>query len=1171
MYGNYRKELENARAAGNGGQQNLGIWRHSPSRSTSPVPGDRRSPSPLHGSVSSNSSSLSNESARNHKLSRRPIPGKVAALQQHHQWLMQQQQQQQQRSVSPKPSVSANRRSADMLPSSPVKSRVIVLQGNEPSRSGSRDERDERDEEHSDIRNEDDAVEDEDVHGRRVISDTASAVASIVSNARSDRSFLSGISTTSSSPSASYAPTSGSQEFRVAREGWLYKKNSLMQWRPVYAVAKHGNAIKPSGLYLYKDDKFSSHIHTYDMSEAVEVEPRAQEYKAGVKWELRILVKREDIILATDDLQSRKEWIDALTSIMGKVSIATHTELQTRMYGAEQHNRDLQSTNENLRTENQSLRDQLIALEESISKKEAHIHDECLAREEDLVTELDHMRQTMDTRCDLLEREMSAWQSKAQELEDIKVDKQDQITSLELEIRKWKARVEELEDMNADFHRKESRSKAESYYNGPSGYSRYKSTSNDSNSITDAVTDMKYNLQSLRDLIKSSGENQPLLQSHVLDIKAGVNKLCESLEEARTGWSDLQADIIKFVEAENEHGTMKDNRQAQALEQLKQDFDDLREELVGGSDTSADEGSVGTSEGSVDDNQESVRSEKSIGKERLSLSSKFDVLTQMVEMLQLSQNRLLTMYTEKDETENSSEQGMESVASMVKDIQEKIDVMQSSTSEDKETSMHHQQQELSSSLEDLRSEVSMMLMKLDELREAKEDSLQSQDITESIRVYMDDFKQNQQQGREEYERSLKVLGQLFQHVISQIKESSIPDLPALSEQLETTVERLMVAEERLTRMGLKPSNHRDSGIANEDDGQDLMEFRNLERSKSDAIDLDDIRTLVVSTRAFMERSLRILDRFGGSNAGMEETVRRAVKSAFNSHLNVDWQEPGKNKHDNTEEKLKRYEENAREYIDKSMTGMREHLEEYTGVLYKMIEDLILRAVDHLQSRDTPSNLKDGQAGSDGTDRLIELHSKLSGAKQALEMDIERLQEERSTLQSDVDGLKYDSGKLKQELDEKRKQLHELHVEYDRVSKEMQRSREDTVVNLTRDMEPLIRQIAKLKQMASLGHDLIDDNNSTSGFVDVPSSRPRGRSPSPQPPPRTQHTKTDNNGFFKSSHDTPSSLADRSWNTPRNSYFDASKSRPLPEQPKSTLSGGRPRIGTPLVGLTGHKE
>lgn len=27
------------------------------------------------------------------------------------------------------------------------------------------------------------------------------------------------------------------------------------QWKSVYAVAKHGNAVKPGGLYIYKDDK----------------------------------------------------------------------------------------------------------------------------------------------------------------------------------------------------------------------------------------------------------------------------------------------------------------------------------------------------------------------------------------------------------------------------------------------------------------------------------------------------------------------------------------------------------------------------------------------------------------------------------------------------------------------------------------------------------------------------------------------------------------------------------------------------------------------------------------------------------------------------------------------------------------------------------------------------
>ncbi|KAF7732311.1 hypothetical protein EC973_005207 [Apophysomyces ossiformis] len=942
--------------------RNVSPWRRrssssSSSRSVSPSPSStdtaamysqplKRIPDSAESSISSSSTTGSE-----HRLARRPVfiptGGKsVAALQQHHQWLMQQQQQQQQQQqppICPRPSKSIPPLSTGLRSPSPATPKSH-------RRSPIQREEEEEEEIESIEENQDDHA-----------------------NARNHGPLT---------PTSSYSSNplmSGSQEFKVAREGWIYRKNTLLQWKPVYAVAKHGNAIKPGGLYLYKDDKpkFSSHIHTYDMSEAVEVEPRSQEYRAGIKWEFRILVKREDVLLATDDIQSRKEWIDALTSIMGKVSIATHSELQTRTRTAEQYNRDLQAANEELETENQQLREQLAMIEEDFAKRERNLHSERTAREKALITEMENIRQTLETKCDILEHEVSSWRAKAS-------DRKKQANNLEAEVHKWRARVEELETEKPVARQKELRFEDEQPRRG------------------DDWQGIKDGLRTLRDQIKSTSDSNPLLQAHVLDIKSAVNKLHENLEEACSGWNELQADIVRFLDTERE------NKEAPAaIDKLRIDISSLREELLE----------------IPEDDEEEQRDSKSKLNKSLSLSGKFDVIMKMMEILQATQNRLVEMQEaneEKGSCEDKDKTGIdkEDFELAVSTLREKLVAQKS---------------ELSQFMEEVKSQPEAVHKRLNEM-------------TETIRSYLNDCKETGNGAHDEHEKSLKVVGQLFQHIISQIEASVIPDLPVLFQQLEDVVDRLNSVEERLISQIESPGR------------QDIA------MDKGNGTDMDEIRELVVGTRGFMERTLRVLDRFGGSHAGMEETVRRAVKSAFNSHMDVNWKDIGKSKQDSvtaTEEKLKQYEENARGYFDKSMSGMREHLEEYTGVLYKMIEDLVLRAVEHLE----------------GANHKEEGEQYKNAFREQLERDIHQLGEERQRLQKLVNDLRQDTSTVQQELARKKADLQSVQVEYATTLKAGQ----EHSAALARDLEPLIRQIAKLRQ---LDLDTSDDSEGSAGYVDL---------------------------------------------------------------------------------------
>ncbi|KAG0193761.1 hypothetical protein DFQ28_003432 [Apophysomyces sp. BC1034] len=1012
-------------------------WRPSSSsssstRSVSPSPSSadvaamysqssKRSSDSTQSSVSS-SSTTNNE----HKLARRPVfistGGKsVAALQQHHQWLAQQQQQQQQsrpRSTrNAPPPLTGLRSPSPAISKSPRRSPVY---------------RDDEEDEEIEL------IEEEQATG-----DTSST--------RNHGPLT---------PNVPFNPSplmSGSQEFKVAREGWIYKKNNLMQWKPVYAVAKHGNAIKPGGLYLYKDDKFSSHIHTYDMSEAIEVEPRAKEYKAGTKWEFRILVKRDDVLLATEDAQGRKEWIDALTSIMGKVSIATHSELQSRTRTAEQYNRDLQAANEELEAENQQLREQLSMIEEDFAKRERTLQSERVAREKALVAEMENMRQTMETKYDLLEHELATWRAKA-------ADRKKHVSHTEAEVRMWRARAEDLEvDMKKNTYHNANRQKEVRFQDEQQQY-------------VEDWKNIKDGLQTLRDQIKSTSDSNPLVQGHILDIKTAVNKLHSNLEEACSGWNELQADIVRFLDTERE------NQEAPTtVDKLRMDISALRDELMEIPEEEQDDG-------------------KNSDNKRLSLSGKFDVLMQMMELLQVTQNRLLIMQETDEESETKSQGGID---------KEDFDLAVSTLRE----KLVAQKTELSEFMEEVRTQPEAMDQKL-------------QEVCKNIQSCLDEFRETGKGAHDHHEKSLKVVGQLFQHVISKIEASAISDLPDLSQQLEDVLNRLTSVERSLVSRG--------GASVTQDVGT----------TKASDSDLEDIRELVIGTRGFMERTLRVLDRFGGSHAGMEDTVRRAVKGAFNSHLDVNWQNQGKSREESAtaaEEKLKKYEENARGYFDKSMSGMREHLEEYTGVMYKMIEDLVLRAVEHLESG---GHKEQGDGYGDSS-------------KDRLQHEIRQLEEERQTLQRTLKDLRHDTGAIEHELAQKKADLQSAQVEYATTLKAGQ----EHTAALARDLEPLIRQLSKIRQ---LDLEISDDSENSTGYVDLgkketPPLVTGRKSPSPPMPTAADSTSK----FLKLLNNNNSSgVASSGWRR-----SDPSDRRRLHQDaPKSPLNGTRPRGTSPFAGL-----
>ncbi|KAI9248188.1 hypothetical protein BY458DRAFT_560203 [Sporodiniella umbellata] len=565
---------------------------------------------------------------------------------------------------------------------------------------------------------------------------------------RSNRSL-----TSLQSPSPTYA----SQESKVIKEGWLYRKNGLMPWKPVYGVAKHGNSIKPGGLYLYKDVKCAHHLQTYDMSEVVEIAPRAQDYKPGIKWEIRMLVKREDVILGMDDIVSRKDWVDSLTSIMGKVSMATQNELNARIQTSEQMNRHLQTVVETLEEENRRWADQCErlkeairtqeqnlagAIKEALEKQEALFRIDCQTKEAEQRVAFDLAQNTLKNQCALLEREAKQWRTQCLEGDDSH------------------ARIPK-EPLPAP-------------------------------------------------------DDTPLEALH-----QDVRQLARSLEEAKTGWKDLEHDILCFLETEKQDAVTHEAGRKHGLSLISQDLNSLREDLA---------------------------SEK-----HTALHEKLDLL--LTRIVPPEPSRL-------DDT-----------------------------------------------------------------------------VLELIK--------HQEETAQEQTHQIKTIGHYLQLITNDIQNSAIPDLPALSQQLEEVLDRLEATEGRLAQAATplpQPATEQPSH----------------------------------------------------PHAQLEDIVRRAVKGA--SKLQMEQVVALHTQHTQAQQAvdthLQRYEQNARTYFDRAMEKTHSDLHEFTGVMYEMLERLVLQALG-----DSPTQPLYTTDRSSSLEQEIQA---LQQEKESLKTTLQRTEQERHTLQITLD-------------------------------------------------------------------------------------------------------------------------------------------------------------------------
>lgn len=812
------------------------------------------------------------------------------------------------------------------------------------------------------------------------------------------------------------------------------------------------------------------------MSEAVEVEPKAQQYHQNIKYEFRMLVKREDVVFALEDPQERKEWVAALTAIMGKVSLASQSELKNRVSNAESMTRDLQNVASELELECAELNRQLEEQTEDYMVKERKLREQWNSKEKALKRELEDSQRAFQTRTELLERELGIWKGKCSEFEQrnemimMKRNSEDhyKLEQAEEEARKWKTKATDLEATNElllrQYHRAESlvaQSKVE-------GLRMDDKMSLEQAVIKDAVNEMRLDLSKLSQQVQSSDTEGRPLDRRVGEIQDEIVKLSGAMSDAKKGYEEIHQNITKLLHLDDDTVAKDVKPEEDLLKDIQKQIGDLKAELVG---SQAD-----------DDKIDSAVDVSSSG---MSISSKFDALMQLVESLHDKKVEVDTSRSqEMSKILESIQQAASREATLVEDMQK--------TSEKAFQDINNKYESLSDLMMQVQGNSNRAMSHLEAtLKEARDNhsTIKAEDLEKIYRKVRDSQAQisdllslelqklgdHERRRADEQEKSLSVLSQLFQHVANQIDNSAIPDLPDYVRQMDEMLDRLSETELRLTELA-QVGSLQNVSMSPRDKTGSLANSTHIPGAQS-----NEIIQLLHNTRSFMERTLRVLDKFGGSAHGFEQMIKTAVKQAMpaTETYNIA-KKPNSDMSPILDEKLKRYEDNARGYLDKSMEGMRNHLEDYTGVMYKMIEDLILRAMEHLDNsreKDSFSNYSPKSAHTDQLNSLIEMQAKLSANKQVLEADIKRMLEEKNNLSAEIRQLQAEMKDMQQQLMEGKAEFSSL-----------QRSSEHMNQTLSRlqNMGPLIKQLERLQRFADTmpDNDSEGEGNSSEEYVNV---------------------------------------------------------------------------------------
>lgn len=879
--------------------------------------------------------------------------------------------------------------------------------------------------------------------------------------------------------------------------------------------------------------QLTSHRRTIDMSACVEIEPKQQEYKPNLRWEFRMLVKREDVVLATDDAPDRKAWIDALASIMGKVSAASHAELQTRAAQAQQRNRNLERDRSELEAECVSLRRRIAEVEEETARRQEAVKREFAAREERLARELEDAQHAHARQVELLERQLSIWRGKAQDTErryeglvSVQARQRSDISKmeqLEVEVRRWQGRCAELERVNEGL-RLEARYSSGGGGGGGSGgggggmtMMHNISNGGSASTVPSAFDTMmareqaaiRETVDEIRHIVSATSPEDAdvsrRVENHVIEVKTGVLGLAESVRAAHDGWGRTQEDIMKFLENEQAREGEKEEGWREALRDVKRDLLVVKDEVVG------------TEEAKEGENIDT-------GRPATTLRRKFDALLELVQFIQVSQARLVSFWL--DDTAglgtargNIDDNRMNTVQKFMEELDERSRKHDTDAGviQDLMAALHQKlstnADETSGLLEAIRVESIAAWEKVEAAVKGEggsraigdriERSLS--DLAQTMQMEMQLSHEQGERAAQEQTRMLAALEKLTQNV----EGCGIPNLAAFNAQLQDLLNRMAETECRLSQA----ANVAGPGSAIVSPRQAPMSTTSYANLPSPVAESSvGVKDMVKETRALIERVLRVLDKFGGSNAGLEDTIRRAVADSLvpNSSVTVSG---GGTSVKEFDMRLRQYEGNAKEYMEQALEEMRAYMTEHHGALYDLIEQLVEKSVKELAD-ELQGSVGGGASGASNeeleelkqhimeaearlkvvqeeTTYFINVQTALGAERDTLEAEAERLREEVERLDGELNTKKEDLKDIEEELRERKEEAERIREECVKMEREVWRTGEGRVRQAMLELDELEgRLVQRLKGLVEEVNREGDKKSKSNGVVQETRPGPR---------------------------------------------------------------------------------
>ncbi|ORX61233.1 hypothetical protein BCR36DRAFT_408191 [Piromyces finnis] len=211
---------------------------------------------------------------------------------------------------------------------------------------------------------------------------------SFVSNVNEDNNLLNFDTQNTSFVSSVSNISSINLNSEIVMEGWIQRKRKLQTYKNYYMVAKK-RMLKAGILYFYRTDQDSKSqpLFTVDLSDCSDIIFNTTSNNSILTtqhFEFKLLLRKNELVLATNSLETTEIWYDAINQLIPKISKRSFDNLKQEVNNLQVNENNLKGENSRLtnlvefyKKNNQSLEEskkqleiQIFNLNEKLSKME---------------------------------------------------------------------------------------------------------------------------------------------------------------------------------------------------------------------------------------------------------------------------------------------------------------------------------------------------------------------------------------------------------------------------------------------------------------------------------------------------------------------------------------------------------------------------------------------------------------------------------------------------------------------------------------------------------------------------------------------------------------------------------------------------------------------------------